>query len=441
MVNVKQPFNIDIGAKVPALAAVSKDIRTKLGGVFNRVGQTLGLVNHKVQAFNGSLVESSAISEKTAQNISKQFKKTSKRVQETSKDIDSQRKSFPAWALSLMFAGHMIQRMYQQIARTGTQTFNTIMRSQDYTRSNFEHFQNTVTKAWFYVGQALEPIWAYLTKIVDKVAEWIKENPKIVQQKTEILGVLGTIFTVIGSIVLLVAALTKMFSAIAGWKIWGLLAQLGVWIWGIIKVIAAAVGIAAGWVAAIVAAVIAAIVLLIVYWDEVWAFLKKLWGWIKQAFMWLVNGIVWVAKKIWGALKWAFNAVWSGLKWLWNKFLDIGAWILNLFISIGEGIYNGLISGIEGAINGAIRLINKFIRGVNKRLGGWGVSIGEVPEVNFGRADFGRIERASPEELSGEARGQSSTETYNDNRTIEVNVEVDDSEGLDEILSEYIALR
>ena len=440
MVNVKQPFNIDIGAKIPALAAISKDIRTKLGGVFNRVGQTLGLVNHKVQAFNGSLLESSAMSEKTAHNISKQYDKTSKAVKKANKERDKERKGFPAWALSLMFAGHMIQRMYQQIARTGSQTFNTIMRSQDYTRSNFEHFQNTLTKAWFYVGQALEPIWAYLTRIVDKVAEWVKDNPEVTQRITEILGVLGIVFTVIGSITLLISAIIKMVATWAGWlkKIWIFIKPIFVFIGKLIVLIAKLLGVTVGWAVAIVAAVVAAVILLIVYWDEVWAFLKKLWGWIKQAFMWLVNGIVWVAKRIWGAFKAAFTAVWSGLKWLWDKFLDIGSAIINVFLAVGQGIANGLISGIEWAINGAVRLINDLIKNMNKIPG---VNIGMVGYADLGRVDFGKIERATPEELAGEARGQSSTETYNDNRIIEVNVEVDDSEGLDELLSEYIALR
>ena len=448
MVNVKQPFNIDIGAKVPALAAVSKDIRTKLGGAFNKVKNTVDTLGKNASGLGSKFQQLKQTASKAVAGVLKVFKKSDKQINKTTKQTDEQRKGFPAWALSLMFAGQMVNRMFMGILRSGTQAFHGIMRSQDYTRSSYEEFSNTMTKLWFQVGQALEPLWEWLTKIVDKIAEFVSNNPKFAKWATIIGVVVGLFFIILGSVALFIKAIATVGALL------------------LLKVL-------------IIMAVVAAILWVIFNWDKVWEFLKKLWGWIKQAFNWfidliihvanviwdaigwalgkvwegilwvwgkikqafnwVIDGIVWVAEKIWSALKWAFNKVWDGVKWLWDKFLDFRVWLINLFISIGESIANGLISGIEWAINGAIKLINNLIRQINKIPG---INIGTIGNVDFGRADFGRIERADAGELGGDGgRLGGSADTYNDNRTIEVNVEVDDSEGIDELLSEYTALR
>jgi hypothetical protein len=108
-------------------------------------------------------------------------------------------RAFAGWAMSLMFFGMALQRVFQQVWKFGTSTFNDVMHSVEGTATQFDMLQGSLKYLGFTVGQALEPLAASLIPIVDLITDLVQRNPEMVAGIVKWTGILGTIFMVGGT--------------------------------------------------------------------------------------------------------------------------------------------------------------------------------------------------------------------------------------------------
>lgn len=109
---------------------------------------------------------------------------------------------FAGWAMSIMFFGMGLQRLFDTIWKNGTKAFQDVMHSVEGTVTQFDILNGSIKYLQFNIGQALEPIVMFLIPIIDAMSELINQYPELTKWIT-VLGIaLGTLFFVGGSGVL-----------------------------------------------------------------------------------------------------------------------------------------------------------------------------------------------------------------------------------------------
>jgi hypothetical protein len=124
-------------------------------------------------------------------------------------------KPFAGWAMSIMFAGMALQRFSMSIYKFGTKAFQEISHSVEGTVTNTDMLQGSMKYLGFTVGQALEPVVAFLIPIIDKISEWVERNPKLTATITTLGIALGSIFMVGGMGVLAINGFIDLASKIS----------------------------------------------------------------------------------------------------------------------------------------------------------------------------------------------------------------------------------
>ena len=114
---------------------------------------------------------------------------------------------FQAWALSLMFFGMNLRRLFDIMWQSGKDVFQNTMHSVDDTVTSFDRLDGSLDYLKFSVGQALEPLAEALVPIVDKFTQWAKENPGFLRSIAAVSFVVGSLFLLIGQGVLAFTAL------------------------------------------------------------------------------------------------------------------------------------------------------------------------------------------------------------------------------------------
>jgi hypothetical protein len=107
---------------------------------------------------------------------------------------------FAGWAMSIMFAGMALQRMSMSLYKFGTKAFQEISHSVEGTVTNTDMLQGSMKYLGFTVGQALEPVVAFLIPIIDKISEWIERNPELTSGIIAWGGTFGALMMAGGSI-------------------------------------------------------------------------------------------------------------------------------------------------------------------------------------------------------------------------------------------------
>lgn len=152
-------------------------------------------------------------------------------------------RAFQGWALSIMFAGMAVQRLFNGIARSGIKTFQDVMHSVEGSTTSFDMLNASAKYLGFTIGQALEPVIAFLIPIVDKIADWAAENPKIVAGIISLGAALGALMTVGGGLYLAIEGFKQLGEIMGAARIGSALAGLSVstpWIAAILAAAAAA---------------------------------------------------------------------------------------------------------------------------------------------------------------------------------------------------------
>jgi len=124
--------------------------------------------------------------------------------------------SFQYWGLSIMFFGMQMQRIFTNIARAGVSAFTKVMESSGYFGSaiqqlgvHWEYLKFTIGST---ISRALEPIMPIIINIVNNIAKWIREHPKLTAVLVLGGAALGTFLTTIGQIAVTLGPLVRMLS-------------------------------------------------------------------------------------------------------------------------------------------------------------------------------------------------------------------------------------
>jgi len=281
---------------------------------------------------------------------------------------------FPAWGMSVMFLGMALQRMFTTISRFGVSAFQEVMHSVEGATTQFDYLNGAVKYLGFTIGQALEPVAAWLIPIVMAVAEWVSQNQTLARWFIVIGLVIGTILAVFGSLVLASSGLSIMFSKIGAALVF-LKAQI-LLIWMVIK--AFVVGLAAGLGApiwAVVAVIIAVLALLFIMWktnfggmrDFVKTTFAIIWATIKSVFEDLWKVVVNVMK----AIKAVFKGDWDEAKnYAIKAVIHLVSALVKLFVGLGAIIVNifvfalNLVSDLffKGLLKGSIYLVKSMVQ-------------------------------------------------------------------------------
>lgn len=161
---------------------------------------------------------------KPAKSVALHMKGTGNSLGSLSEQLKANEGRFQGWAMSIMFAGMAMMRYTQQLWQFGNKAFQEVMHSVEGTTTGFDNLNGSMKYLGFTIGQALEPLAAYLTPIIIKVAEWVQDNEKLVEGIVKWGFVLGTVFFAVGQLVLGFNGLftaVKNIVSIAGSSMWG----------------------------------------------------------------------------------------------------------------------------------------------------------------------------------------------------------------------------
>lgn len=150
----------------------------------------------------------------------KQVALAEQRVSAASKKLGAELKDgkmeFQGWALSIMFFGMAMQRVFMGMWRNSSKVFVDVMASTEDATNGFTVLQSSVKFLQFSIGAALEPVAMWLAPIIMNIAEWVTRNEGLVKTITVLGIVLGGIFTA-GGILTLAAAGFADFAIKMGW--------------------------------------------------------------------------------------------------------------------------------------------------------------------------------------------------------------------------------
>jgi hypothetical protein len=265
-------------------------------------------------------------------------------------------------SLSMLFFGMALKRVFDSAWRFGTKTFNDIMHSVDGTVTSFDQMNNAMAYLGFTIGQALEPVAAFLTPIIMATAEWVSNNQELTSTFLVTLGVLGSILFVAGT----------LGSALSGLS--GLLSITGVA--GSASI--AAIGTAITTVLLPILALVATAILL---WKTDLGGFRDF---VKETFDIIFDTIGSVLKNIFNAFDRLFKGDLIGVvlelvSGIIKAFLGLGAAVYNVWVWVTSSIKQLFFNMLSGIIDAVISLI-KFM---NDKLG---TSIGTTTLSNISKA-------------------------------------------------------
>jgi len=240
---------------------------------------------------------------------------------------------FDGWALSMMFFGMAISRVFNQIWKSSTKVFQDVAHSVEGAVTVFDMFKGVTDSVWLAVGEALNnvlmPFIPTIRGIADAMVFWIDNNQKLLTKTLLVIGAIGGILTMFGivflglkpifnfiyllmfrgmlapilAIVASIALVTATFQTeIPTWLKWLTLALMA------IIGIGAAIGLIPVWALAAFAAVIASVII----------FRKKI-GY-NMAITW--NSIKYAIKSIEYAWATSIENTLNRIGKMFNKFVD-----------------------------------------------------------------------------------------------------------------------
>jgi hypothetical protein len=252
---------------------------------------------------------------------------------------------FAGWAMSIMFFGMALKRIFDSIWKTSTKTFNDVMHSVEGTTTGFDLLQGSLTYLGFTLGMALEPIAEFIVPIIDYVSEWVLENQKLAAGIVITAGVLGTMFLFLGSMKLALDGFKALAAIMNLIKLnsSGAVSGMGPLLTKLSAFLATPVGVG-------VAAVLA---LLIALGAIVWtSFLKtpEAWKTVKDTFLKLkepLKGLGEALENLILVLLPSFEDGWTAIAWTSAWVFDMIVNAIGIVIDSVSALVNMLALGIE----------------------------------------------------------------------------------------------
>lgn len=296
------------------------------------------------------------------------------------------------------------------------------------------------------IGTALVPVLKeivnYIIPVIDKVREWMEENPELSKTLIIVGGALGGVSFALGSILLalpyVAAGLTTLkalFSAntfaanahtlaLVAHAVATKVVTAAQWLFN-----AAMTANPIGLIIAAIAALIAIIVLLVKNWDKVREVAVQVWENIREKTVEIWNKIVDFFKGIWEAIVGFFKSNWDKIlailfpavgiplliarNWdkikdyfsnLWDGIKNVFKTAINWVIGIAESFVNSWIKGINliiGALNSLKVNIPDWVPGIGGKTIGFNIS--PLSEITLPRLETGGIVSAPTLAMVGEA--------------------------------------
>lgn len=333
---------------------------------------------------------------KSAERVAN-LEKASNKLRDTqdklNKAMTGGRAAFQGWAMSLMFAGMALQKMFMGIAKASIATFNDISSSVEGGTTGFQLLEGSVKELQFVIGAALEPVVAILMPIIDMIIDWVSQNQKLTADFIVWGTIIGTILMVLGMVTL--AIVNGIIPAVQILMVHFTTLSVFVQGWAIL------LGTS---VLAIFAVIVAAVIVFVAMWKSnfggirdfvkgtfgtIWETVKSLFGNIKEIFsgvMTFLDGLFTgdINKIMAGFIKIMLNAISFVIK----LFMGLGDIAWNVFafaFNAIKDLFAGIIKVIIGAINKLIAVANK-IPGVNIGMVGTGV-LDKIMEFDLGFND------------------------------------------------------
>lgn len=141
--------------------------------------------------------------------------KTKAQINNLTKEVKKAQPPFAGYAMSIMFAGMQLKRMSQTLATFGISAFNDVMHSVEGTATSADMLTGAFKYLGFTIGQALEPVLAWLVPIVISISDWISQNQELVAMLLSLSWVLGTVLFVAGGLKLAFDGLYGTFIALS----------------------------------------------------------------------------------------------------------------------------------------------------------------------------------------------------------------------------------
>lgn len=259
--------------------------------------------------------------------------------------------TFQGWAMSVMFGGMMIQRIFTSIARSGVNSFKEITESAGIAAVNIDGLAAGIKFLGFTVGDAintfLAPFMPMIFNIVNALGQWINDHPKLTAVIVLAGIAIGALMFAIGSLVLLiVGGLLPVFLFLAEGSI-----PLAITMFKAFGIFAAtAIGM-------IVVAVAALAVMWIFNFGRIRDFADSLIDGLKKGFMGLFNVLKGIVTGDGTLILAGFNQMAEGIlgifdgmvKFIINFFIDMFSFIITkpqeVFVKLLE-IIRGVLVGL-----------------------------------------------------------------------------------------------
>lgn len=113
-------------------------------------------------------------------------------------------KQFDGWAMSLMFFGMAIQRVFTNLWKQSTKVFQEMAHSIEGVVTPFDMLTGMFQYLMFTVGDALssflEPYLPVIAEIIDKWATWINDNKELFAKIVLVGGAIGSLLMIFGMV-------------------------------------------------------------------------------------------------------------------------------------------------------------------------------------------------------------------------------------------------
>ena len=214
------------------------------------------------------------------------------------------------------------------------------------TQNTADQFAILKYELYILLEKAFLPLVKWISKVVQKMAEWVAENPKLAQALLVITIVVGLLiaglFLTLGFVILVsmaMSAWTTVTTALTSATV-GLTAALMPLLWEIILI-----GLA-------ILAVIVILVLLYVYWDEICLWMQLAWYGVVEAFW---DGVYGIEIAFLEFLNWVYDNFGPFAEF----FMEVALFILAAFTMNIPGIAKTFALMADGAAT-AIMALEKF---------------------------------------------------------------------------------
>jgi len=179
------------------MVATKADIQV----ILDFIDKEKGKLNKRLKDISGQ----SRITQRGMDNLGKQYSQLEKHNKTLDRALGKFNMQFQGWAMSVMFFGMALQRVFFGIWKSASKTFNDVIHSVDGAVTGFDMLGGSIKYLQFTAGAALEPLAYALIPIIDNITELINKYPELTRFTVKWGAILGTIFMIGGTGALAIA--------------------------------------------------------------------------------------------------------------------------------------------------------------------------------------------------------------------------------------------